>query len=80
MKYVGRNLSATENRKASGLCPTQKLNSGLAEPRRVVGETGTMPVIGLQTLQPRECCKGDFFYLFIYFDFSNAGILLTIFT
>jgi len=59
-KYIGRSLSATENRKASGLCPTQKLNSESAEPGRVVGETGTMPVVVLQTLQPREYCKGDF--------------------
>jgi len=79
-KNMGRALSATENRKASGLCPTQKLNSGSAEPGRLVGETGTMPLVGLQTLQHREYCEGGFLYLFVYFDISNAGILITIFT
>jgi hypothetical protein len=34
----------TENEKSSGLCPTQKLSSGLAEPGRVVRETTTYVV------------------------------------
>ena len=56
----------TENEKSSGLCPTQKLNSGSAEPGRVVGETATYVVGRCRQCKLESILRGTFVSVYLF--------------
>jgi hypothetical protein len=65
----------------TGLCPAQPLHAGLSTGSASGEETHQAKRVGgLQSVQPRQRFKEDFVYMFTFPDFSNTGILKTIFT